>query len=613
LESEEKVEILIDEIKIKKGGILMRYQLEGFKRTHMCGELTVEDVGKSVVVMGWVNSRRDHGGLVFIDLRDRTGIVQIVFSEQVSKEAFEKVQSVRSEYVLAVEGEVVKRLPENVNPKIPTGEIEIYAKNLKILSKSETPPFPIEDRSNVSEAVRLKYRYLDLRRPSMQRNLITRFKLTQAVREFLNDNGFIEIETPMLIKSTPEGARDYLVPSRIYPGKFYALPQSPQIFKQLLMIAGFDRYYQIARCLRDEDLRADRQPEFTQIDIEMSFVEVEDVLDINERMIKHVFKKVLDVDLDIPFRRLTYQEAMERFGTDKPDLRFGMELKDLSEILRESEFNVFKNALKNGGSIRGINVKGAALMTRKQLDELVEFAKNFGAKGLLWMQVLEGEVKSPATKFLTEGELNKILERLEAEVGDLLLIVADKDEVVFDTLGHLRVEMAKRFNLIDESKYEFVWVVDFPLLEYDEEERRYVAKHHPFTSPKDEDIDLLEKEPLKVKAKLYDIILNGIEIGGGGIRISDTELQMRMFKVLGFSEEEAWKEFGFLMEAFKYGAPPHGGIAYGLDRLAMIMTGSDTIRDVIAFPKTQNAVCLMSDAPSRVSEKQLKELHIKMD
>ncbi len=379
------------------------------------------------------------------------------------------------------------------------------------------------------------------------------------------------------------------------------------------MIAGFDRYYQIARCLRDEDLRADRQPEFTQIDIEMSFVEVEDVLDINERMIKHVFKKVLDVDLDIPFKRLTYQEAMERFGTDKPDLRFGMELKDLSDILRESEFNVFKNALKNGGSIRGINVKGATSMTRKQLDELVEFAKNFGAKGLLWMQVLEGEVKSPATKFLTEGELNKILERLEAEVGDLLLIVADKDEVVFDTLGHLRVEMAKRFNLIDESKYEFVWVVDFPLLEYDEEEKRYVAKHHPFTSPKDEDIDLLEKEPLKVKAKLYDIILNGIEIGGGGIRISDTELQKRMFKVLGFSEEEAWKEFGFLMEAFKYGAPPHGGIAYGLDRLAMIMTGSDTIRDVIAFPKTQNAVCLMSDAPSRVSEKQLKELHIKMD
>ncbi|MBE3592477.1 MAG: aspartate--tRNA ligase [Thermoanaerobacter sp.] len=591
----------------------MGEQLGGLKRTYMCGELTVEYVGKSVVVMGWVNSRRDHGGLVFIDLRDRTGIVQIVFSEQVSKEAFEKVQSVRSEYVLAVEGEVVKRLPENVNSKIPTGEIEIYAKNLKILSKSETPPFPIEDRSNISEAVRLKYRYLDLRRPSMQKNLITRFKLTQAVREFLNDNGFIEIETPMLIKSTPEGARDYLVPSRIYPGKFYALPQSPQIFKQLLMIAGFDRYYQIARCLRDEDLRADRQPEFTQIDIEMSFVEVEDVLDINERMIKHVFKKVLDVDLDIPFRRLSYQEAMERFGTDKPDLRFGMELKDLSDILRESEFNVFKNALKNGGSIRGINVKGAALMTRKQLDELVEFAKNFGAKGLLWMQVLEGEVKSPATKFLTEGELNKILERLEAEVEDLLLIVADKDEVVFDTLGHLRVEMAKRFNLIDESKYEFVWVVDFPLLEYDEEEKRYVAKHHPFTSPKDEDIDLLEKEPLKVRAKAYDVVVNGTEIGGGSIRIHDTELQKRMFKVLGFSEEEAWKKFGFLMEAFKYGAPPHGGIAYGLDRLAMIITGSDTIRDVIAFPKTQNAVCLMTDAPSEVSEEQLKELHIKVD
>ena len=591
----------------------MGEQLNGLKRTHMCGELTVEDVDKYVVVMGWVQRRRDHGGLVFIDLRDRTGIVQVVFSNEVSSEAFEKVQSVRSEYVLAIEGKVVKRSPENVNPKISTGEIEIYANTLKILSKSETPPFPIEDRSNVSEAIRLKYRYLDLRRPSMQKNLMTRFKMTKVVRDFLNKNGFIEIETPLLIKSTPEGARDYLVPSRIYPGKFYALPQSPQIFKQLLMISGFDKYYQIAKCLRDEDLRADRQPEFTQIDIEMSFVEVEDVLKINEKMIAEIFKETLGIDVPIPFKRLSYQESMERFGTDKPDLRFGMELKDLSDIVAQSEFNVFKTALKNNGSVRGINVKGAASMPRRQLDELVEFAKTYGAKGLLWIQVFEKEVKSPATKFLSEEEMKKILERLESEAGDLLLIVADKDEIVFDTLAHLRLELGKRFNLIDENKYEFVWIVDFPLLEYDEGEKRYVAKHHPFTAPKDEDIELLEKEPLKVRAKAYDIVLNGTEIGGGSIRIHDTELQKRMFKVLGFSEEKAWERFGFLMEAFKYGAPPHGGIAYGLDRLAMIITGSDTIRDVIAFPKTQNAVCLMTDAPSEVSEEQLKELHIKVD
>lgn len=591
----------------------MGEQLNGLKRTHMCGELTIEDIDKSVVVMGWVQRRRDHGGLVFIDLRDRTGIVQVVFNNEVSSEAFEKVQIVRSEYVLAIEGKVVKRAPENVNPKISTGEIEIYANTLKILSKSETPPFPIEDRSNVSEAIRLKYRYLDLRRPSMQQNLMTRFKITKVVRDFLNKNGFIEIETPLLIKSTPEGARDYLVPSRIYPGKFYALPQSPQIFKQLLMISGFDKYYQIAKCLRDEDLRADRQPEFTQIDIEMSFVEVEDVLEINEKMITEIFKETLGIEVPIPFKRLSYQEAMERFGTDKPDLRFGMELKNLSDIVAQSEFNVFKTALKNNGSVRGINVKGAASMPRRQLDELVEFAKTYGAKGLLWMQVFENEVKSPATKFLSEEEMKKILDRLEAEAGDLLLIVADKDEIVFDTLAHLRIELGKRFNLIDENKYEFVWIVDFPLLEYDEEEKRYVAKHHPFTAPKDEDIELLEKEPLKVRAKAYDIVLNGTEIGGGSIRIHDTELQKRMFKVLGFSEEKAWERFGFLMEAFKYGAPPHGGIAYGLDRLAMIITSSDTIRDVIAFPKTQNAVCLMTDAPSEVSEEQLKELHIKVD
>lgn len=550
---------------------------------------------------------------MFIDLRDRTGIVQVVFSNEVSSEAFEKVQSVRSEYVLAIEGKVVKRAPENVNPKISTGEIEIYANTLKILSKSDTPPFPIEDRSNVSEAIRLKYRYLDLRRPSMQKNLMTRFQITKVVRDFLNRNGFIEIETPLLIKSTPEGARDYLVPSRIYPGKFYALPQSPQLFKQLLMISGFDKYYQIAKCLRDEDLRADRQPEFTQIDIEMSFVEVEDVLEINERMIAEIFKETLNIEVPLPFKRLSYQEALERYGTDKPDLRFGMELRDLSDIVFQSEFNVFKTALKNNGSVRGINAKGAASMPRRQLDELVEFVKAYGAKGLLWIQVFEDEVKSPAAKFLSEEEMKGILGRLDAKAGDLILIVADKNEIVFDALAHLRLELGKRLNLIDESKYEFLWVVDFPLLEYDEEEKRYVAKHHPFTAPKDEDIGLLEKEPLKVRAKAYDIVLNGVEIGGGSIRIHDTELQKRMFKVLGFSEEKAWERFGFLMEAFKYGAPPHGGIAYGLDRLAMLITGSDTIRDVIAFPKTQNAVCLMTDAPSEVSEDQLKELHIKID
>ncbi len=462
----------------------MGEQLKGLKRTHMCGELTVEDVDKSVVVMGWVQRRRDHGGLVFIDLRDRTGIVQVVFNNEVSSEAFEKVQGVRSEYVLAIEGKVVKRAPENVNPKIATGEIEIYANTLKILSRSETPPFPIEDRSNVSEAIRLKYRYLDLRRPSMQKNLMTRFKITKVVRDFLNKNGFIEIETPLLIKSTPEGARDYLVPSRIYPGKFYALPQSPQIFKQLLMISGFDKYYQIAKCLRDEDLRADRQPEFTQIDIEMSFVEVDDVLEINEKMIAQIFKETLGIDVPIPFKRLSYQEAMERFGTDKPDLRFGMELKDLSDIVSRSEFNVFKTALKNSGSVRGINVKSAASMPRRQLDELVELAKTYGAKGLLWMQVFENEVKSPATKFLSEKEIEKILERLEAETGDLLLIVADKDEIVFDTLGHLRLELGKRLNLIDENKYEFVWIVDFPLLEYDSEEKDMWQNIIPLRPPK---------------------------------------------------------------------------------------------------------------------------------
>lgn len=591
----------------------MGEQLMGLKRTHMCGELSVKDVNKHVVIMGWVQRRRDLGGLVFIDLRDRTGTVQIVFNDMLSKEAFDKVQSVRSEYVLAVEGKVVKRSDENINTKISTGEIEVHAMMLKILSKSETPPFIIEDRNNVSESIRLKYRYLDLRRPSMQKTLITRFKITKIVRDFLNEHGFIDIETPLLIKSTPEGARDYLVPSRVQPGKFYALPQSPQIFKQLLMLSGFDRYYQIAKCLRDEDLRADRQPEFTQIDMEMSFVDVDDVLSLNEQMIAKIFKEILNVDVPLPLKRLPYKEAMERFGSDKPDMRFGMELKNLSDIVSESDFKVFKDAIKNNGSVRAINAKGAASMPRRQIDELGEFVKTYRAKGLLWIQVLEDGIKSPASKYLSEEETKNILDRMEAKPGDLIFIVADKNEIVFDSLGHLRLELGKRLNLIDDSKYEFLWVVDFPLLEYSEEEKRFVAMHHPFTSPKDEDIELLDKDPGSVRAKAYDMVLNGVEIGGGSIRIHDTELQQKMFKVLGFSDDAAWERFGFLMEAFKYGAPPHGGIAYGLDRLTMLITGNDNIRDVIAFPKTQNAVCLMSDAPSAVTKEQLEELHIKVD
>lgn len=591
----------------------MGEQLMGLKRTHMCGELSVKDVDKNVVIMGWVQRRRDLGGLVFIDLRDRTGTVQIVFNDILSKEAFDKAQSVKSEYVLAVEGKVVKRADENINTKISTGEIEVHATMLKILSKSETPPFIIEDRNNVSESIRLKYRYLDLRRPSMQKTLMTRFEITKIVRDFLNEHGFIDIETPLLIKSTPEGARDYLVPSRVQPGKFYALPQSPQIFKQLLMLSGFDRYYQIAKCLRDEDLRADRQPEFTQIDMEMSFVDVDDVLSLNEQMIARIFKEILNIDVPLPLKRLPYKEAMERFGSDKPDTRFGMELKNLSDIVKESSFKVFKDAITNSGSVRAINAKGAASMPRRQIDELVEFVKTYRAKGLLWIQVLKDEIKSPAAKFLSEEEIKNILERMEAEPGDLIFIVADKNEIVFDSLGHLRLELGRRLNLIDDSKYEFLWVVDFPLLEYSEEEKRFVAMHHPFTSPKDEDIELLDKDPGIVRAKAYDMVLNGVEIGGGSIRIHDTELQQKMFKVLGFSDEDVWERFGFLIDAFKYGAPPHGGIAYGLDRLTMLITGNNNIRDVIAFPKTQNAVCLMTEAPSAVSKEQLEELHIKID
>ncbi|MGF7397018.1 aspartate--tRNA ligase [Thermoanaerobacterium thermosaccharolyticum] len=592
----------------------MGEQLSGMKRTHMCGELTLEDVGKSVIVMGWVQRRRDLGGLIFLELRDRTGLIQIVCSEQLSKEAFDKAQHVRNEYVLAAAGEVVRRSDENINPNLETGNIEIYVSEFKILSKAETPPFMVEDRNNVSEAIRLKYRYLDLRRPSMQKILMTRYRITRIVRDFLDKNGFIDIETPLLIKSTPEGARDYLVPSRVQPGKFFALPQSPQIFKQLLMISGFDRYYQIAKCLRDEDLRADRQPEFTQIDMEMSFVEEDDVIALNEKMIARIFKEILDIDLEVPFKRISWQEAMNRFGSDKPDMRFGMELKDLSSIFADSDFKVFKDAVQNGGSVRGINVKGAASMPRRQLDELVEYVKTYKAKGLVWIQMLDDGPRSQISKFLKDDEMTQVVNVMEAEKGDLILIVADKNNmVVYDALGHLRLEMGKRYNLIDESKYEFLWVVDFPLLEYSEEEKRFVAMHHPFTAPKDEDIEMLDKDPGHVRAKAYDIVLNGMEIGGGSIRIHDTELQKKMFKVLGFTDEDAEARFGFLLNAFKYGAPPHGGIAYGLDRLTMILTGTDNIRDVIAFPKTQNACDLMSDAPSEVSKEQLDELHIKVN
>lgn len=588
--------------------------IRGLKRTHRCAEVCKEDIGKVVTVMGWVHRRRDLGGVIFIDLRDISGIIQIVFNESCCAEVFKKAEHLRNEYVVAVIGEVVKRSPETVNPKIPTGEIEIVARELKILNKSETPPIYIEEDSDVNEAIRLKYRYIDLRRPDMQKYLILRHKAAKIARDYFAGKGFLEIETPMLIKSTPEGARDFLVPSRLHEGKFYALPQSPQLFKQLLMVAGMDRYMQIVRCFRDEDLRADRQPEFTQIDIEMSFVDIDDVIEINEGFIKKVFEETIGVKVDIPFPRITYQEAMDRFGTDKPDMRFGLELVDISDVVKDSGFKVFSDAIAKGGSVRGINAKGCGKkFSRKEIDGLVDFVKAYKAKGLAWIQVEEEELKSVITKFLSEEEINKILERMNAEPGDLLLFVADKDEIVYDSLGELRLELARRLNLLDKNQYKFVWITEFPLLEYDEEEKRYVARHHPFTSPIDEDIELLDTEPGKVKAKAYDIVLNGIELGGGSIRIHSTELQSKMFKVLGFTEEEAWKRFGFLLEAFKYGTPPHGGIAYGFDRLVMILAGRDTIRDVIAFPKAQNASCPLTQAPSEVEPKQLKELHIKVD
>jgi len=578
----------------------------------MCTELGVKNIGEKVTVMGWVHKRRDLGGLIFISLRDRTGLLQIVFSSERNQELFEKASTVRSEYVIAVVGVVAARAPEAVNPKLKTGEIEIVASELRILSKAETPPIYIEEDTDANEAVRLKYRYLDLRRPDMQRNLMLRHKIAKVTRDYFDANGFLEIETPMLTKSTPEGARDYLVPSRVHPGKFYALPQSPQLFKQLLMVSGFDRYFQIVKCFRDEDLRADRQPEFTQIDLEMSFVNVDDVLTINEGFIKKLFKEVLDIDIQTPFIRMPYQEAMDRFGTDKPDIRFGMELVDVSDLVKNCGFRVFTDAIAAGGSVRAINAKGCgAKFSRKEIDSLGEFVKTYKAKGMAWIVVEENGLRSSIAKFFSDEDIKAVLSRMGAEPGDLICFVADKNSVVYDSLGALRVELAKRLNLINKDEFRFLWVTEFPLLEYDEEEKRWVAKHHPFTSPMDEDIKYIDTDPGRMRAKAYDIVLNGVEIGGGSIRIHSQELQSKMFKLLGFTEEQAWERFGFLLEAFKYGTPPHGGMAYGLDRLVMLMAKRNSIRDVIAFPKVQNASCPMTNAPDFVDKRQLEELHIR--
>lgn len=589
----------------------MAESMVGLKRTHRCTEVSLSDEGKNVTVMGWVQTRRNLGALIFVDLRDRSGILQVIFDENIiGKERFDKAYTLRNEFVIAVSGKIQKRSGA-MNKNLQTGDIEVIATDLRILSESQTPPFPIEKDSNTKEELRLKYRFLDLRRPDIQANIMMRSKVAMLTRAFLAKEGFLEIETPMLTKSTPEGARDYLVPSRIHHGKFYALPQSPQLFKQLLMCSGYDRYMQIVRCFRDEDLRADRQPEFTQIDMELSFVDVDDVIDVNERLLAYLFKEVLDVDIELPIPRMTWQETMNRFGSDKPDLRFGMELHDVSELVKDCGFGIFTNAINNGGSVRGINAKGQGGMSRKKIDAFIDFAKGYGASGIVYIAIQQdGTVKSPLAKFMTDEQMHKLIDSLDGENGDLLLFAADKNKIVWNVLGALRVELAEQMGLLDKNDYKFLWVTEFPQFEWSEEEERFVAMHHPFTMPMDEDVDKLESDPASVRAKAYDIVLNGTEIGGGSVRIHQSDIQERMFKALGLTPEVAQEKFGFLLEAFKYGVPPHAGLAYGFDRLVMLMAKRDNIRDVIAFPKIKDASCLLTNAPDVVDDKQLGELSI---
>ena len=591
----------------------MAESMVGLKRSHRCTEVTSAQIGEKVAVMGWVQKSRNKGGIIFVDLRDRSGILQVIFEEsQCGAECFEKAGKLRSEFVAAIEGTVCKRAGA-VNENLATGDIEVVASSLRILSEAETPPFPIEENSKTKEEIRLKYRYLDLRRPDLQRNLIMKSKVATIARQFMADEGFLEIETPMLTKSTPEGARDYLVPSRVHPGTFYALPQSPQLFKQLLMCSGYDRYFQIARCFRDEDLRADRQPEFTQMDMELSFVDVDDVIDVNERLLAKLFKEILDLDIQLPIQRMTWQEAMDRFGSDKPDLRFGLELKDVSDVVKDCEFGVFTGALANGGTVRGINAEGQGSMPRKKIDALIEYAKTYGAKGLAYIVINEdGSYKSSFAKFMTEEQMNALVAAMDGKPGDLLLFAADKTKIVWTVLGALRCHLAELMGLVDKNVYRFVWITEFPLLEWSDEENRFTAMHHPFTMPMEEDLQYIDSDPGRVRAKAYDIVLNGNEIGGGSVRIHQDDIQEKMFECLGFTKAEAHERFGFLLDAFKYGVPPHAGLAYGLDRLVMLMAKQDSIRDVIAFPKVKDASCLMTNAPDYVDDKQLAELGIEV-
>jgi len=591
----------------------MAESMQGLKRSHRCTEVSSANIGEKVTVMGWVQKSRNKGGIIFVDLRDRSGILQVIFEEsQCGTECFEKAGKLRSEFVAAIEGTVCKRAGA-VNENLATGDIEVVASSLRILSEAETPPFPIEENSKTKEEIRLKYRYLDLRRPDLQRNLIMKSKVATIARQFMADEGFLEIETPMLTKSTPEGARDYLVPSRVHPGTFYALPQSPQLFKQLLMCSGYDRYFQIARCFRDEDLRADRQPEFTQMDMELSFVDVDDVIDVNERLLAKLFKEILDLDIQLPIQRMTWQEAMDRFGSDKPDLRFGLELKDVSDVVKDCEFGVFTGALANGGTVRGINAEGQGSMPRKKIDALIEYAKTYGAKGLAYIVINEdGSYKSSFAKFMTEEQMNALVAAMDGKPGDLLLFAADKTKIVWTVLGALRCHLAELMGLVDKNVYRFVWITEFPLLEWSDEENRFTAMHHPFTMPMEEDLQYIDSDPGRVRAKAYDIVLNGNEIGGGSVRIHQDDIQEKMFECLGFTKAEAHERFGFLLDAFKYGVPPHAGLAYGLDRLVMLMAKQDSIRDVIAFPKVKDASCLMTNAPDYVDDKQLAELGIEV-